>query len=625
MSVLGVAREVSALTGTPLAGPSLEPHPAGSVEAFPVELTPGAGCVRFAARVIRGLDPKAQSPAWLQERLRRAGLRPISAAVDVTNYVMLELGQPMHAYDLRELSGSIVVRRAHAGETLRLLDGREITMNPDVLVIADRDKPLGLAGVMGGDHSGIGEDTTDVLLEVAYFQPDVIAGRGRRYGLVTDASQRFERGVDPTVQVRAIERATALLCSCAGGIAGPTQVAELADELPQATVVALRPARARLVIGAEIGDDRMETILRSLGMSVTRGESKWLVVPPTWRFDVAIEEDLIEEIARVHGFDNVPEVVQPSHQPIASHTETRVRTEAAADILVQRGYHDAITYSFVEPRLNALFAPEMPALALSNPISAELATMRASLWPGLAAALASNQRRQQARVRLFESGRKFVIDGQGTLEEVPVIAGIAAGPVLPEQWGTAREPVDFFDVKADVEALLRATGAPGEFHFVSATHPALHPGQSARVVRGDVPAGWIGRLHPEVERQLDLTYSAVVFELEVEPTFAARIPHFAEVSRFPAVRRDLAVVVDESVAVQALLDSVRSAAGPALRETLVFDIYRGAGIETGRKSVAIGLNLQDVSRTLTDDETDAIVARVVADLERECAATIRDK
>jgi phenylalanyl-tRNA synthetase beta chain len=507
---------------------------------------------------------------------------------------------------------------------LKLLDGRDITLDDTVLVIADHDKALGLAGVMGGDHSGIGDETTDVLLEVAYFQPDVVAGRGRRYGLVTDASQRFERGVDPTLQERAIERATALLCGCAGGSAGPTQVTELRDELPRPMAVALRPARARSVIGADISDDAIAAMLVGLGMQLHRAGDTWQVTPPSWRFDIAIEVDLIEEIARQYGFDNVPETVQPSHQPLAPLTETSLGTAAAADMLVQRGYHEAITYSFIEPRLQSLFAPDAPTLTLANPISADLATMRASLWPGLAVALASNQRRQQPRVRLFEVGRKFVVgDGQGSLAEVPVIAGIAAGPALPEQWGAAKTPVDFFDVKADVEALLRGTGAV-ELRFDPAQHPALHPGQTARIVRAGEPIGWIGRLHPEIERQLDLTYSAVVFELETDSALRASIPHYQEISRFPAVRRDLAVVVEESVAVQKLLDCVRVAAGPALREITVFDIYRGAGIESGRKSVAIGLNLQDVSRTLTDDETDAIVARVVADLERECSATIRD-
>ena len=627
MSVLGVAREVASLTGAKLTGPEIKPVPAVSTDIFPVELTPGAGCVRFASRVIRGLDPKAKSPGWMQERLRRAGLRPISAAVDVTNYVMLELGQPMHAYDLRELAGGIVVRRARAGETLKLLDGREITMDDTVLVIADREKALGLAGVMGGDHSGIGDDTTDVLLEVAFFLPDTIAGRGRRYGLVTDASQRFERGVDPTLQDRAIERATALLCACAGGTPGPTRIAELGGEMPSRSVAPLRPERARRVIGADIDDARIAAMLAGLGMTVDRGVDPWRVTAPAWRFDVAIEEDLIEEIARTHGFDHIPETVQPARLSMPAVTETRVRGDAAGDILVQRGYFEAITYSFIEPSLQELFAPGSPSLVLSNPISADLASMRASLWPGLATALASNQRRQQPRVRLFEVGRKFVVDeaGGNALREVPVIAGIAAGAALPEQWGIARAPVEFFDVKADVEALLRATGATDAFRFVPGQHPALHPGQTARILRDDTHAGWIGRLHPEVERRLELTYSGVVFELELDAALAAEVPRFQEVSRFPAVRRDLAVIVDETVPVQKLLDCVRTAAGGVLRETTVFDIYRGTGIETGRKSVAIGLNLQDVSRTLTDDETDAIVARVVADLERECSATIRDR
>ncbi|MBK6350420.1 MAG: phenylalanine--tRNA ligase subunit beta [Proteobacteria bacterium] len=626
MSVLGIAREVAALTGQALTGPTQTAVPAASSETFPVELTAGAGCVRFVSRVIRGLNPLAKSPAWMQERLRRAGLRPISAAVDVTNYVMLELGQPMHAYDLRELAGGIVVRRARAGETLKPLDGREVAMDETVLVIADRDKALGLAGVMGGDHSGIGDDTTDVLLEVAFFRPESIAGRGRRYGLVTDASQRFERGVDPTLQERAIERATALLCACAGGTPGPTQLAELTAELPPAALVPLRPERARRVIGADIDDATIASMLTGLGMKVDHSGSAWRVTPPTWRFDIAIEEDLIEEIARTHGFDRIPETVQPARQPIPAVTETRIDGDAVADMLVQRGYFEAITYSFIEPGQHDLFAPGAPSLTLSNPISAELATMRASLWPGLAAALASNQRRQQPRVRLFELGRKFIVaPADGALHEVPVIAGIAAGSAVPEQWGAPRAAVDFFDVRADVEALLRATGASSQFRFVPGQHAALHPGQTAEIRRGGAHAGWIGRLHPDVERRLDLTYSAIVFELELAVAMAASVPHFQEVSRFPAVRRDLALVVEEAVPVQKLLDCVQRAAGAVLRETTVFDIYRGAGIENGRKSVAIGLNLQDVSRTLTDEETDAIVARVVSDLERECSATIRDR
>ena len=626
MGVLGVAREAAVLTGTALTGPALRAVPAQSGDRYPVELVPGAGCARFAARVIRGVRPDAQSPLWMRERLRRSGLRPISAVVDVTNYVMLELGQPMHAYDLRELEGGIVVRRARAGETLRLLDGRDIALDETVLVIADHGKPLGLAGVMGGEHSGIGDGTTDVLLEVAFFHPAAIAGRGRRYGLVTDASQRFERGVDPTLQERAIERATELLLACAGGRAGPTEVTEIKSELPYRPSVAFRPSRARRVIGAPIDDADIERILLRLGMQVVeQGGAAWRVTAPPWRFDVAIEEDLIEEVARIHGFDHIPETDPATPLAIPAMRETRVAPETAADLLVQRGYFEAITYSFVDPGLQALLCPGEPALRLANPISADLAEMRVSLWPGLVRALTENQRRQQPRVRLFELGRKFRLDAAGMLQELHVVAGLAAGPVLPEQWGVAAAEVDFFDVRADVEALLRATGASAAFSFEPAQHPALHPGQSARIVRDGQPVGWLGRLHPEVAKRLELTYSAVLFEIETDSGFDATVPQFREISRFPAVRRDLAMIVAEAVPVQALLDTVRRSAGALLTHLVVFDIYRGPGIAAGFKSVAIGLNLQDISRTLTDDETDAVVAQVVADLEREHSATIRDK
>jgi phenylalanyl-tRNA synthetase beta chain len=624
LSHLGVAREAAALTGATLSGPELHAVPAQITDAFPVELVPGAGCARFAARVIRGVSPDAQAPLWMRERLRRAGLRPISAIVDVTNYVMLELGQPMHAYDLRELEGGIVVRRARAGEALRLLDGRDVTLDETVMVIADHVKPLALAGVMGGDHSGIGASTTDVLLEVAFFRPDAIAGRGRRYGLVTDASQRFERGVDPTLQERAIERATELLLACAGGAAGPVEVTELPAEIPARTAVDFRPTRARTVIGAAIADAEMRGILERLGMRIDTATPAWRVVPPTWRFDIAIEEDLIEEVARVYGFDRIPETDPATVVAIPALSETKLSPEFVADLLIQRGYFEAITYSFVDPTLQALLCPGEPALRLANPISADLAEMRVSLWPGLVRALIENQRRQQPRVRLFEVGRKFRLD-DAALEEIPVVAGLAAGAALPEQWGMATAAVDYFDVKADVEALLRATGAAHDFRFVPAEHPALHPGQSARIVRDGRAVGWIGRLHPEIERRLELTYSGVVFEVETESGLEARVPRLAEISRFPAVRRDLAIVVPEAVPVQGLLETIRLGAKDLLTGLVVFDIYRGRGVEEGFKSVAIGLNLQDISRTLTDEEIDAVVAQVVAGLEREHSATIRDK
>jgi phenylalanyl-tRNA synthetase beta chain len=421
-----------------------------------------------------------------------------------------------------------------------------------------------------------------------------------------------------------MERATRLLLECAGGVPGPVEVTELRDELPLRAPVRFRPGRARRLIGTAVSDEAIAGIFARLGMAVGRDGAEWQVRCPAWRFDIAIEEDLIEEVARVHGFDQVPETDPPVHVSAPGLSEARVSGETAADLLVQRGYHEVITYSFVDPALQALFCPGEAALELANPIAADLAAMRVSLWPGLVKALVENQRRQQSRVRLFEIGRRFSLPG-GTLTEVPVIAGLAGGAALPEQWGVRSEPVDFFDVKSDIEALLRATGAAGEFRFVPERHAALHPGQTARILRDGRAVGWLGRLHPELERRLDLTYSALVFEIETESGLAAVLPRHREISRFPAVRRDIAIVVDEAIAVQVLLDSIRRSAGPLLTDLVVFDIYRGAGITPGRKSVAIGLNLQDISRTLTDVDTDAVVAQVVADLEREHNAAIRDK
>jgi phenylalanyl-tRNA synthetase beta chain len=399
---------------------------------------------------------------------------------------------------------------------------------------------------------------------------------------------------------------------------------ESAPDLPRRGEVTFRPARARRVIGADIGDEEIRGILRRLGMETEGRGDGWRVSAPPWRFDIAIEEDLIEEVARVHGFERIPEMDPATPLAISAISEGKITPESIADLLVQRGYFEAITYSFVDPTLQGVLCPGEAALALANPISADLAAMRVSLWPGLVRALIENQRRQQGRVRLFEIGRKFRLH-EGSLTEIGAVAGIAAGPTLPEQWGAPASAVDFYDVRSDVEALLRQSGTVGSFSFVPAQHAALHPGQTARILRDGQPVGWIGRLHPEVERTLEFTYSAVVFEMETESGLAAVLPRHAELSRFPAVRRDLAVVVAESIPVQALLEVVRRSAGTLLTGLVVFDIYRGKGITEGFKSVAIGLNLQDISRTLTDVETDAVVARVVADLQREHSATIRDQ
>ena len=620
MSVLGVAREAAAARKVALRTNPMKPTRSEIGDVYPVTLAAPQGCPKFAGRVIRGINGKAASPFWLQERLRRAGLRPISAVVDVTNYVMLELGQPMHAYDLQRLHEAIIVRFARSGETLTLLDGRTIELTPDILVIADAQKPIGLAGIMGGEHSGISDSTTDVFLEVAYFDPNTIAGRGRRFGLVTDASQRFERGVDPLLQEHAIERATELLIAYAGGKAGPLIVT--GSPVPSAAApTRLRHERVEKVLGIKIAPATVADLLQRLGMTVTGDASEWRVTPPSWRFDIRIEEDLIEEVARLYGFDNIPEHEARIDQAIGAWPEGRVRNERAADLLVDRGYQEAITYTFTDATWQGILTSE-PAFTLTNPISAELGVMRLSLWPGLLLAVRENQRRQQQRVRLFEIGRRFAgHDGS----ETEMIAGVACGSTLVEQWGSEAQRIDFFDVKADVEALLALTGDPAAFRFVPARHAALHPGQCAEILRNDRNVGWLGALHPEHAAKMDLTYPVFLFEIEASTALAADLPEYREISKYPAIRRDIAVIVDEATAAAALLVTVDESAGELLEDTTVLSVYQGRQIEKGKKSIALGLQLQDTSRTLTDQQADAIVARVVEQLARRHGAVVRDK
>jgi phenylalanyl-tRNA synthetase beta chain len=624
LSVLGLAREVAVLGGAPLRGPSFAPVPATATDTFPVDLQAPAAGPKFAGRVLRGLDPAAVTPFWMQERLRRAGLRSLGPRVDVTNYVMLELGQPMHAYDLRRLRERIEVRLARAGERLQLLDGREIELAPDVLVIADAVGPVGLAGIMGGEKSGIAADTTDVFLEVAWFAPDAIAGRARRYGLLTDASQRFERGVDPAGQQRAIERATALLLQICGGTAGPTVVTQHAEHLPARPAVDLRRAYLDRLIGVSVPSPRVVEILASLGMKVEERSDGWRVAPPSWRFDVSQPADLVEEVARVYGYNEIPLIDAPAPLRPAAVAEGRVDVDRTIELLVDRGWYEAITYTFVEPALQRRLFPDAPALVLQNPISADLAEMRVSLWPSLLKALLENVRRQQDRVRLFEYGSKFVTQPDGSAREIPCISGVAWGSARAEQWGEVKRATDFYDVKADVAALLAASGDLDAFRFEAAATSCLHPGRAARIRRGETACGWLGELHPELTRELELPSAPYLFELEVEPTLAARLPAGAEPSRFPAIRRDLAVVVKESVTFSELRQSVTVAASSLLRELKVFDVYRGAGIESGRKSVALGLILQDKSRTLTDLDADAVMQAVEARLRSDVEAQIRE-
>lgn len=624
LSVRGMAREVAALNGKRVSEPRQAKSAARNAEKFPVTLSARKACPKFVGRVIRGVDARARSPLWLREKLRRSGLRPIQPIVDVTNFVMLELGTPMHAYDLTRLQARIDVRHANPAEKLMLLDGQEIEMASDDLVIADGAGAVGLAGVMGGARTAVNEGTTDVFLEAAFFSPHAIRASARRHGLITDAAQRFERGVDPAAQEHAVERATALLTSIAGGAPGPTQTTSASKLMPRPVSVGLRRSQLQRLLGVTVPDARVRKILESLSMQVAKSAAGWRVKPPSFRFDIGIEADLVEEVGRIFGYDNIPEADARISQRFPPLSERRVPIDRWLLAMADRGYQEAITYSFVDPKLQQQLFPGAEQLLLSNPIATDLAAMRVSLLPGLLSAAGENLRRQQNRIRLFESGHRFLVK-DGVLRESSMLAGLALGSALPEQWGERQRAIDFYDVKADVEALLEATGQPDAFTFEPGSQPYLHPGRAARIRRGETQVGWLGELHPEHVRALNLTYTPLYFELETAAALDAKLAVFEEISRFPVIRRDLAIVVDESVPLAAIREHVSVGARSLLRDLRVFDIYRGKGVDSGRKSVALGLIFQESSRTLTDQDADQIVAAVVERLRRELDATIRDQ
>ena len=622
-SILGVAREVAAFSGAPLGGPVIEPVAASIKDVFPIHIDAPGACPRFVARVVRNVAADASTPFWLCEKLRRAGIRPIHPVVDVTNYVMLELGQPLHSYDLNRIDESIIVRMAKPGEELVLLDGNTVRLEADVLAIADAGGAIGVAGIMGGDSTAVSEQTRDILFEAAFFAPAAISGRARRLALHTDASLRFERGVDPEHQERAIERATSLLLEIAGGEAGPIIEARSDADLPERPAVLLREQRLGAVLGADIPSEIVGELMGGLHLQVERVTEGWMVTPPGFRFDLELEEDLIEEVARSFGYDRVGEQHARVELVLAPASEQKVPLERLQDALVDRGYQEVITYSFGGADLQTRFNPDVTALGLANPISSELTHMRTSLWPGLVAALQANAARQQLRVRIFECGAEYTGLDEGS-QERQVIAGLVAGSYLPEQWGEKNVAAGFYEVKADLEALLSLTLEPEVFAFRSESHTALNPAQCARIYRGDRALGWLGVIHPALSKALDVGEATVLFELDLAVLCEARLPSFEAVSRYPAVRRDIAVIVDDTVSVDALTEQVRKAAGAVLREVVIFDVYKGDAIESRRKSIALGLILQETSRTLTDEDADVAIRSVVSRLETEFGARIRD-
>jgi len=622
LSIAGIAREVATLNALEISTVAAGRVPEGIDDRMPVSLESPADCPRYVGRVIRDIDPAAKTPLWMQERLRRSGIRSISPVVDVTNYVMLELGQPMHAFDFETLRRGIRVRRGVPGEFLTLLDGNKVELDEQSLVIADEERAVALAGIMGGMDTAVTDRTRHILLESAWFLPKTIALEARRRGLQTDSAHRFERGVAADLQDRAAERATGLLLDIVGGRPGPVVDTRSPDDLPVPVPIPLRAARIERLLGVRVAEAEVEAILRRLGMQVEDADAGWRVIPPQHRPDVTMEADLIEEVVRIRGYDTVPERVPEGTLDMSPRPEASVGLRDLLKILVQRGYQEAITYSFVDPKLQKALDPDCPPLALANPISPELAVMRTSMWPGLLAALLHNYRRQQYRVRLFESGLTFRLDG-ATLEQRPKLGGIVTGPVYPEQWGTAGENADFFDLKSDVEALLGPAGGLDGAEFTPKAHPALHPGQAAQIVRDGVVIGLMGALHPSILRDRKLTAPVLVFELDLEAVRLGKLPKFEALSRYPAVRRDIAVVVDESVTAKSLRNCVGQAGVDVLKNLELFDVYRGEHIDSGKKSLALGMTFQAPSRTLNDDEVDAAVVAIMESLANKLGAVLR--
>jgi len=618
LSVAGIARDVSALTGTPLTLPIVAATPVTFDGVRAVRIEAPTGCPRFVARLIDGIDARAATPAWMKQRLERSGLRSISAVVDVTNYVMLELGQPLHAYDDRLLDGAVVVRFAREDETLTLLNGQVLQLAADLLLVADEKKPLGLAGIMGGEHSGIADDTSRVYLEGAFWNPAVIQGKMRRLGFNSDAGYRFERGVDFNGCTAAVERATQLILEICGGRAGALTDATSHDDLPERHAVRVRGARIARILGVTIPAADTAHAFTLLGLPHLRSGDNFLVTPPSRRFDLAIEEDFIEETARIFGYDNIPAAPSAHVQHMLPDPERERSRHQVKRALVDLGWQEIVTFGFVSSLTEAALDPAVQPVRVQNPIAGHLDVMRTTLLPGLIETLRINVNRKAPRARLFELGRTFQHDGAGFAQPMR-IGGLAYGPALPEQWGLRTHDADVYDVKGDLEALA----APAALTTRAAPHPALHPGRSARIMLDGVEAGWMGELHPRLVAHFDLPKPPVVFELEVAPLLARGMPVGRVVSRQPLVRRDVALVVDEALPVQTLLDALRAASPAHVTAVELFDVYRGAGLTEGRKSLAILVLMQDTSRTLTDADIDATESQLLAVAHQQFGATRR--
>ena len=621
LSIAGVARDLAVATGTEFNAPALEPVPAAIDQTLPIEVTAPADCPRYLGRVISDVDVSRPTPLYMVERLRRAGIRSIDPVVDITNYVMLELGQPLHAFDLDTLEGGIQVRHAQPEERITLLDGEERTLTSDTLVIADHQKALAMAGIMGGEGSGISAETSHLFLEAAFFAPELMAGRARYYGLHTDASHRYERGVDPELAYQAVERATQLFLECVGGEAGPVTDVTSSVDLPKREPVSLKASSIRRMLGIDLAADEVTRIFKGLGFGIEADADlgTWLCTAPSWRFDMGREADLLEEIARIYGYDNIPVEPVRGAASAAASAESTTPQSVIKQRLAARGLNEAITFSFVSREFQQLIDPEIEPVALKNPISSDLAVMRTSLIPGLLGAAAHNINRQQTRVRLFETGLRFM-PGE-SLAQTPMLGLLLCGRRMPEGWSSNAESVDFYDMKGEIEALLQAADQP--LSFRAAVRPGLHDGQTGEILLGDEVVGVMGRLHPSTAKTLNLPEQTFVAELELASVVGRALPDYDEISKFPEVRRDIAVIVNRETASAAVLECARAAAGTLLADARIFDVYEGDGVAENEKSLAIGLTFRDQSRTLTDEEITESLSQVIESLGEKLGATLR--
>ncbi|HZS81196.1 MAG TPA: phenylalanine--tRNA ligase subunit beta, partial [Herbaspirillum sp.] len=633
LSVFGVAREIAALTDTPLKPPACQKFASNSDEKLPVRISAPDLCGRFAGRVIRGLNARAATPQWMKQRLERSGQRPVSALVDISNYVMLELGRPSHVFDLDKIHGGLDVRWGRKGEQIKLLNGNTVDVDEWVGVIADDKGPESLAGIMGGDATAVSLDTSNIYLEAAFWFPQSIQGRARRYNFATDAAHRFERGVDFATVVEHIERITALLieiCGTPGAKVGP--IDDQIVNLPRREVVEVRTARAARIIGVDISDELIANVFTRLGLPFTQEPGLFAVTSPSYRFDLEIEEDLIEEIARVYGFENIPALPPVAVNTMKNAPENIRSLFAIRHQLADLDYQEVINFSFVDSAWEADFAGNQTPIKLLNPIASQMSVMRSSLIAGLIANLRYNINRKVGRVRVFEVGTVFQRDAavqNGPLEvagyhQPKRVAALAYGPVADEQWGQETRTVDFFDLKADLEALF----APRVLRFVRAGNPALHPGRSAQVELDGRNIGLIGELHPRLQQQYDLPLAPVVFEVDAVALQERHVPVYEEISRFPTVTRDLALVVKQAVQVQDLLDIFAAekqgnAACAVIQTIVLFDEYQGKGLESDEKSLAFRFTLQDTRNTLRDETVDAAMAAIVAVATVGLAARLR--